>query len=408
MSTSLLYHAFGAKGYHYVNSRFEKGAVIFKIQQPIHSLRCSACGEKRVIRRGNQLRRFRAVPIGSKPVFLEFAVPRVWCLVCGFVRQVKISFAFLRRRYTRGFERYALELSRHTTIQDTARHLGVSWDVIKDIQKRHLRRRFSKPKLKKIRQIAIDEISIGKGHKYLTVVLDLKSGAVVFVGNGKGADSLEPFWKRLRKAKAKTKVKIEAVAIDMSVAYVCAVQENIPEAAIVFDHFHIIKLLNDKLTELRRQLYHELTDKLEKQVLKGTRWLLLKKSTNLNTEKNEPDRLQQALQINQPLATAYYLKEDLRQLWMQPSKKAAEAFLVDWVYRAGTTNIPILMRFARTLAIYRTGILAWYDYRISTGPLEGTNNKIKTMKRQAYGFRDLEFFKLKIMALHEAKYALVG
>ena len=190
--------------------------------------------------------------------------------------------------------------------------------------------------------------------------------------------------------------------------YVCAVQKNIPEAAIVFDHFHIIKLLNDKLSKLRRQLYHELTDIFEKRVLKGTRWLLLKNPENLDAEKSEPDRLQQALEINKPLATAYYLKEDLRQLWSQPSKEVAEAFLYEWMEKAESSKIPMLMRFARTLAAYRSGILAWYDYPISTGPLEGTNNKIKTMKRQAYGFRDLEFLKLKIMAIHKAKYALIG
>ena len=238
----------------------------------------------------------------------------------------------------------------------------------------------------------------------MTVVLDLKSGAVVFVGDGKGADALDPFWKRIKRARA----RIEAVAIDMSVAYVCAVQKNLPEAAIVFDHFHIIKLLNDKLSTLRRQLYNELTDGLQKNILKGTRWLLLKSSDNLDADKGEPQRLQQALEINKPLATAYYLKEDLRQLWQQPDKETAEAFLYDWISRAESSKIRVLMRFAGALGVYRTGILAWYDYPISTGPLEGTNNKIKTMKRQAYGFRDMEFLKLKIMAIHEAKYALVG
>ena len=143
--------------------------------------------------------------------------------------------------------------------------------------------------------------------------------------------------------------------------YVCAVQKNIPEAAIVFDHFHIIKLLNDKLSKLRRQLYHELTDIFEKRVLKGTRWLLLKNPENLDAEKSEPDRLQQALEINKPLATAYYLKEDLRQLWNQPSKEVAEAFLYEWMEKAESSKIPMLMRFARTLAAYRSGILAWYD-----------------------------------------------
>jgi len=194
----------------------------------------------------------------------------------------------------------------------------------------------------------------------------------------------------------------------MSVAYISAVQQHLPQSTIVFDRFHIIKMFNDKLSELRRQLFHEVTDKLQKQVIKGTRWLLLKNPQNLRADHNEAKRLKEALRLNQPLATAYYLKEDLRQLWSQPNKKAAENFLYDWIYRAGCSKIPILMRFATTLAAHRTGILAWYDYPISTGPLEGTNNKIKTMKRQAYGFRDLEFFKLKIMAIHQAKYALVG
>ncbi|HYW79222.1 MAG TPA: transposase [Thermoguttaceae bacterium] len=112
--------------------------------------------------------------------------------------------------------------------------------------------------------------------------------------------------------------------------------------------------------------------------------------------------------MNRPLATAYYLKEDLRQIWNQPDKATAEGVLKDWIARADASGIRILQRFARTLTLHRHQILAWYDYPISTGPLEGTNNKIKTLKRQAYGFRDIEFFKLKILAIHETWYALVG
>jgi transposase len=102
------------------------------------------------------------------------------------------------------------------------------------------------------------------------------------------------------------------------------------------------------------------------------------------------------------------MKEDLRQLWNQPNKELAANFLQDWILRAGTSGVRMLQKFARTLALHRQGLLAYYDYPISTGPLEGVNNKIKTMQRQAYGFRDQEFFKLKIYALHRAKYALVG
>jgi transposase len=205
------------------------------------------------------------------------------------------------------------------TIKAVARHLQVSWDVIKDIQKRSLSRRFARPKLHKLKQIAIDEITIGKGHRYLTIVLDLKSGAVVFVGDGKGTEALEPFWQRLRRQQ----VRIQAVATDLSPAYISAVLTHLPEAVHVFDHFHLIKLYNEGLSELRRQLYHEAANVLHQKVLKGTRWLLLKNPENLDPRRREAERLTAALELNQPLALAYYLKEDLRQIWLQTDKSTA-------------------------------------------------------------------------------------
>jgi transposase len=116
----------------------------------------------------------------------------------------------------------------------------------------------------------------------------------------------------------------------------------------------------------------------------------------------------QALRLNQPLAIAYYLKEDLRQIWSQPDKPTARRVLLDWLARARASGIRMLVQFADTLEQHQEGILNYYDYPISTGPLEGLNNKIQLLKRQAYGFRDYEFFKLKILGLHETKRALVG
>lgn len=405
MSTSLLYHAFGLRGgYEHVRTDFFEGQVIVTVHQKRGTLRCPACGSARVDRKGEAVRLFRVVPIGARPVKIVLPVPRVLCHDCGLTRQVRIPFAESRRSFTKGFERYALELLRHMTIQDVAAHLGVGWDLIKEIQKRHLQRHFARPRLRHLKQIAIDEISVGRGHRYLTVVLDLHSGAVVFVGDGKGADALRPFWKRLRRSRA----QVQAVAADLSPAYQQAVREHLPDAALVFDRFHLVKLLNEKLSDLRRQMHREATDGLHQQVLKGTRWLLLKNPENLDLARDEPARLRDALRLNQPLLTAYYLKDDLRQLWEQPDKPAAGRFLTDWIQRAHASGIRVLQTFANTLAAHRRGILAWYDYPISTGPLEGTNNKIKTMKRQAYGFRDQEFFKLKILALHTTRYALVG
>jgi len=404
MSTSILYHAWGIYDYDFKSVAFREKKMVFQIAHQSSSLRCSSCESTSVICRGTSVRRFRTLPVGDRQVFIELPVQRVECLDCGVVRQVNIGFADPRVSYTKRFERYVLELLRFATILDVARHLHISWDVIKDIQKADLGERFSKPNLKVLRRLAIDEIAVSKGHSYLTVVMDLDSGAIVFVGDTKGHQALEPFWKMLGWHKR----NIEAVATDMGKAYLFAVRENLPKAIHVLDHFHVVKYFNDRLSALRRELHREATFGLQKNVLKGTRWLLLKNPENLDDSKNEKARLEEALRLNKPLATAYYLKEELRTIWSQPDKQSAEKVIRSWISKAESSGIEILKTFAITLATHRRAILAYYDYPISTGPLEGMNNKIKTMKRQAYGFRDKEFFKLRIMALHEAKYALVG
>lgn len=404
MSADSLYHAFGLKGYCVHSHRHENNEIIIEASQPRESLRCSACGSARVFSQGQQTRRFRTVSIGMTPVTIELAVPRVRCRDCSLVRQVKIPFAPGSRRYTKVFERYALQLARITTTKSAAQHLGVSWDTVREIEQQYLETHFSEPKLKHLKRIAIDEIAVRKGHRYLTLVLDLDSGRVVYVGKGRKKQSLNGFWKRL----AASRAKIQAVATDMSAAYIGAVQEHLPKAALVFDRFHVMKLYNDKLTALRRELHREATDGLQKKVLKGTRWLLLRNSENLDADKREHQRLEEALSLNKPLATAYYLKEELRLLWEQPGAITAEIFLHDWCRRARASGIKMLMTFANTLEGYRSGILAWYEHPISTGPLEGVNNKIKTLKRAAYGYRNEAYFELKILAIHQTEYALVG
>ncbi len=139
-----------------------------------------------------------------------------------------------------------------------------------------------------------------------------------------------------------------------------------------------------------------------------TRWLLLKNSENLSISNNEAEKLKEALKMNEPLALAYYMKEDLRQFWEQSDKDAAEKVIDDWIERAQKSEIRPLRKMAGTVAMFKFGILNWYDHPVSSGRLEGTNNKIKVFKRMAYGYRDVEFFKPRIMAIHEAKYAFNG
>lgn len=404
MSTSLLYHGFGIRGYDYRATRYQEGEIFLTIEAPRESLKCPACGSAHVHIDEWCPRRWRALPIGSKTVWIEMDVPKIECQHCGAKRRVKLGFAEPKRQHTKSFERYVIELLNFMTPQDVSFHLGISWDVANDIQKRRLGQRFARPKLKKLKHIAIDEIYLGKKHKYITLVLDLDSGAVVFVGNGKGQDALKPFWKRLKSSRA----KIKAVATDMSPAYISAVQKNLPNARLVFDRFHVMKLLNEKLTELRRQLYREATDLLQKSVLKGIRWLLLKNPENLDEEKNERARLEEALTLNHSLSIAYYLKDELRLFWEQTTSHAAMRFLTSWCRRAEASGIKTLIGFAKTLRAHRSGLLAWHSHPISTGPLEGTNNKIKLMQRRAYGYRDLELLKLRILSLHTTHWELVG
>ena len=399
MSTSILYHTQNIIGYTYERTFYENGTCIFKMNPQERLVRCSICGSRDVQSRGSVERTILLVPTGKHKNYARLDIPRVYCQKCDKLRQIKLGFAEEYRTYSKSFERYVWELCRLMTISDVAKHLDVSWDMVKDIHKRYLHRHYGKPSLKHLKSIAIDEIYNGKKQKYITLVLNLQTGAVVFVGKGKGSDALDPFWKKL----GRRRKKIKSVAIDMSAPYTKAVLDNIPQATLVYDHFHVIKLYNEKLSDLRRELYNATKDADMKALLKGTRWLLLKNEENLNEEKGERARLSKALEANLPLMTAYYLKEELHRLWEQKDREKGEEIFEKWLLTAESSDVNMLTKFAQTLRKYREGILNYYDQRITTGALEGTNAKIRVMQRKAYGYRDEEYLKLKIYALHETK-----
>ena len=400
MSTSILYHSQSIAGYTFKRASFEGGACIYRISPQERMFRCPICCSRDVQCRGSVHRTILLLPTGLRKNYAELDIPRVYCPHCDKLRQICLGFAEDFRSYSKAFERYALELCELMTINDVARHLGVSWGTVKNIHKRHLQKKYGKPSLKNLRTLAIDEISNGKGHKYLTIVLNLDSGAVVFIGEGKGADALSPFWKKL----GRHRKKIRSVAADMSPAYTKAIRENLPHATLVYDHFHVIKLYNEKLSDLRRELYRTTENADEKEMLKGTRWLLLKNRENLNEEKNERERLEAALAANTPLMTGYYLKEELHRIWKQQDHASAAGVLDAWVAMAETSGVSMLRKFAQTLLEHREGILNYYNSRITTAALEGTNTKIRVLQRRAYGYRDKEYLELRILALHETKF----
>jgi transposase len=390
----------GVRGYTFLRQNFIPGGVEFFIAVPADKLACPHCHSTNVWQKGTKQRRFKSLPLGRKTTTIVLDVPRVYCHDCQKTQQVKIHFAEEHKRYTRFYERHVLDLLLSMTCQDVAEHLGLSWDTVRDIEKRRLTRDFSKPPLKNVTHIAIDEIAVKKGHKYLTVVMDLHSGRVIFVGDGKGAEALVPFWKRLRKSRA----KIVAACSDMSPAYTSAIRNHLPEAIHVFDRFHVMKLFNEKLTSLRRRLHGETQDKEAKEALKGIRFALLKREVT----ETESEKLEKALSFHADLAVAHALKEQLAELWEQEDEESAFSCLVDWISDAEWSEIAEMKAFAKTLRNHWQEVLNYYNSEITSGPLEGLNNKIKTLKRQSYGFRDQEYFKLKILAIHRTRYALVG
>ena len=402
MDISFMYHCLGIREQKRTRVRYEGGKTVIEIRTKESKLYCPKCKSRHVIRSGSTVRQFKCVPIGSRPVILEMTVQRLECKDCGAVQQEHIHFARGKQRYTYKMKLFVLDLCRIGTIANVSKTVRMSWDTVKDILKSELGRKYSRPDLKGLRYIGIDEFAVAKGHIYMTIVVDLETGRIVYVGNGKGADALDGLWPKLRRAGC----RIEAVSSDLSEAFISAVKEHLPDAAQVYDHFHIVKLMNEKLDKVRRDTYNQEADENKRRLIKGQRWLLLANGDSLTTKAEE--RLSEALDINRPLATAYYLKESLRRVWWQDNKQDAAIVLDDWIEQARLSNLKPLVSVAETFSRHRDGILNWYDFNISNGKLEGINNKIKTMKRQAYGYRDMDFFRLKLLSLHDSTYPFSG
>jgi transposase len=382
-------------------SEYKDSTLVLKARQNQEINHCPICNCKRILRNGKRTRRYRSLPVGRQDVFVDVDLQRYRCSQCGFDRQEPIDFAPSGRHYTNAFASYVLELLKLGTIQDVALHLGVSWDVVKEIHKRHLKMHYNHPNIQHVRYIGIDEFAVQKGHVYKTIVVDMDSGRIIYVGEGKGADSLIGFWNEVKMQHA----SIQAVSSDLSAAYLSAVATNAPQAIHVFDHFHVVKLMNDAVDEVRRAACREEIDLNKRHVIKGMRWLLLQNGRDIMDSRHRT-RIDNALALNKPLATAYYLKESLRLIWPQRSKQDAENALLDWVQQARDSGVQPLIKVANSIMGYRTGILAWYDVRLSNGKVEGINNKIKVMKRDAYGFRDDEYFRLRLLSLHDVRITL--
>ena len=401
MSTSLLYHAFNLKGVEYQSTHYLGNAVILAANMTDKLIKCPQCGCHQAVFKGRKTRWFRMSPVGRKQSLLKLFLHRLKCIECNKLWWPQLPFMDGKHRYTRSFALTVLDLLRFGTIRDVANYLNVGWDLVKEIHKTKLQNLYRKVPLHKIKYLGIDEFSLRKGHNYMTIFTDIQNGRIIHAVEGRSKDDIQPFMEKLAK-KAK---KLKAIAMDMSKSYFSAALEHLPRVDVVFDRYHIMAQINQAIETLRREQQRELTGD-DKKALKGCRFLLLRNYQSLDQDYRV--KLDTLLDINKPLFIIHSMKEQLRLLWAQPTRKQAYTFQNQWLFDAFMSSVEPLTKVALTLLKHRDGILNYFPHRITSGSVEGTVNKIKTLKRQAYGFRDMEYFKLRLYHLHCQGYSLSG
>lgn len=385
------------------NIKISYGGLTIELERTLKKkLKCPVCKSTDISLYGSTPRILRDLTISKRRVYVLLRQSRIYCSNCG-VHNERLSFVDPYAHHTRRFERYIHQLCRFLTITEVAELFQLKWDEVKLIDQKYLHKKYKKRnKLwRKLRKIGVDEIALKKGHKYLTVIVNLETGQVIHIGKDRKKETLEEFFYLIGPKRCS---KINAIVMDMWEPYISAAKKMLPKAQIVFDKFHIISSYNKIINIIRRHEY-ACASREDRTVMKGTRFLLVKNESNLSM--NEKGKLFKLLSINTNLNLAHILKDDLQQLWQCSDKEEAELFLNSWTQRAYLSRIPALETFANTLMRYKNGIINYYNYPITSAQVEGINNKIKVLKRKVYGFGDMDYFALKIFDLKNISFGFV-
>jgi len=350
---------------------------------------CHVCGNKVGRVHATDRRRVRDLNLATAQVWLYVTYRKVKCDSCDGIHIENLGFVEPYAHVTKRLAHYIHDLCKVMTIKEVARHVNLDWKTVKNIDKMFLEEEFGETDYQDLRILAVDEISRGRHHDYLTVVLDYLTGRIVWIGEGRKQSTLDAFFEGMPE---KDRNRIEAVAMDMWDPFIAAVKRWCPNAKIVFDFFHVVQAFNRVIDKVRNQEYRKATEE-EKEVIKGSKFLLLKNKVNL--QKKEKPHLKELLRLNQNLSTVYILKDALKGIWNYKYPKCAQKALENWCELARESGIQCVVKFAGKLGRYREGILNHCCYPIHTSKLEGVNDKLKVIKRDAYGFLDTRYFILK-------------
>ena len=352
---------------------------------------CHFCGQKATAVHSWTQRTIRDLNLATARVWLTCRYRKLFCPHCHLISIEDLELFHPYLRVTSRLAFYVYQLCHFMTVTEVAQHVGLDWKTVKNIDKMYLEAEYGQPDYEGLCILAVDEIAVRKGHSYLTVVLDYLSGRVVFVGKDRKAKTLKRFFNKLT---TKQRKSIKAVVMDMWKPFIKAVKKKLPNALIVFDLFHVVSQFNRIIDKIRNSEFRKASNE-NKAVFKGAKYLLLKNRKNIRLKKHR-EQLNQLLQLNEVINTVMILKDQLKHIWSYRSRTWANKAIDHWCALAKSLKHPALNSFCRMLNRYRYGILNHCDYPIHTGKLEGVNNKIKVIKRKAYGFHDLRYFTLKI------------
>lgn len=377
------------EGFKFGDSFLDGDAIVIELRRTRRTGTCPACGRRCPHIQARRMRRVRDLHVVTSKVFVEFTCFELDC-TCGYLGWETLSFCDEYSRYTTRFEEKVVILCAKMTIKDVASEMSISWNAVKHIDKKKLRRYIVPLDDAAPTSIGVDEVAYEKGQKYLTVVRDTDIGKVIWVGEGRRQETLDRFFCALGLEKS---WNIKHVVIDMWDAYIASVRAH-TDAAIVFDKFHVAKKVNEAVDTVRKQEFAQ-ADREERIEMKHKRFLILARRKNLDEEKIET--LRDLVSINATLETAYLLKEQVLDIFDEQNKEVALVRLKKWFRNVEDAGIAAFGSVVATMQHYLYGIINYFDCPLTNGQSEGFNNKINILKRRAYGYRDLEYFKLKIL-----------
>ena len=355
----------------------------------IQQIKCSQCHHAMGKMRENE-RSVQDLPLGAINVRLRFTAYQGRCSSCKHFETFTLPGLAPKAQATDRLKHHVSHLCRYMPSDKVPEFIATSHDTARRWDKEMLMKNLPAPQLDDIRALLIDEKSIGKGHHYLTVVLNADTGETLFLGEGKRKATLDSFLSSLT---LEQRASIQCVGIDRGGSYKASVKEYLPDADIVFDKFHIVANYNEVIDKIRRREWRAAEEE-DKPFIKGQRFNLFMNLENL-TPKRESS-LHELLSMNEDLNQAYILKDMLKQLWTYTYKACAGKFLDKWIELAKDTGIDELKRFAKGLNRAREGLLSYCQHRITSAKIEAFNGVIKRIIYKACGYNDLEYLYLKI------------